>query len=135
MKAVVATKYGPPEVLVFKEFDKPIPKDNEVLIKIFATSGHIGDSRMRRFDIPGGFIIQILARVMLGFSGPSRIAKNSVLGMDLAGEIEEVLTYFFRKVECRVLGLTRSLSFYQFFECRDPDLARCSEFTGRPDIP
>ena len=90
MKAIVATKYGPPEVLVFKEFDKPVPKDNEVLIKIFATSGHIGDSRMRRFDIPGGFIIQILARIMLGFNGPSRIAKNSVLGMDIAGEIEEV---------------------------------------------
>ncbi|UCE15147.1 MAG: NAD(P)-dependent alcohol dehydrogenase [Candidatus Heimdallarchaeota archaeon] len=90
MKAVVATKYGPPEVLMFKEIDIPIPKDNDVLIKIFATSGHIGDSRMRRFDIPGGFIIQIIARLMLGFSGPSRIAKNSILGMDIAGEIVEV---------------------------------------------
>ncbi len=90
MKVVVCTKYGPPEVLEFKEIEKPIPKGNEVLIKIHATSGHIGDSRMRRFDIPGGFIIQILARLMLGLKGPSRIAKNSVLGIDLAGEIVEV---------------------------------------------
>ena len=63
---------------------------NEVLIKIYATSGHIGDSRMRRFDIPGGFLIQILARLMLGISRPSRMAKKSILGMDIAGEIAAV---------------------------------------------
>jgi len=90
MKAVICTKYGPPEVLEFREIEKPIPKDNEVLIKIYATSGHIGDSRMRRFDVPGGLIIQILARLMLGINRPSRIAKSSILGMDLAGEIVEV---------------------------------------------
>jgi len=90
MKAIVCTKYGPPEVLKFQDIEKPIPRKNEVLIKIHATSGHVGDSRMRRFDIPGGFIIQILARVMLGLRGPSRIAKNAILGIDLAGEVVEI---------------------------------------------
>lgn len=90
MKSIICTKYGPPEVLVFKEIEKPIPKDNEVLIKVFATSVHVGDTRMRSFDIPGGFIIHILARLMLGRSRPSRIAKNSILGMDIAGEIVNI---------------------------------------------
>ncbi|MHA1978762.1 MAG: NAD(P)-dependent alcohol dehydrogenase [Candidatus Hodarchaeales archaeon] len=90
MKAVICTKYGPPEVLEFQEVEKPIPKTNEVLIKIFAISGHVGDSRMRSFDIPGGFIIHLLARLMLGIRRPSRIAKQSILGMDIAGEIVAV---------------------------------------------
>jgi NADPH:quinone reductase-like Zn-dependent oxidoreductase len=86
MKAIVYEKYGPPEVLQFKEVDKPTPKDNEVLIRVYATTVHRGDSRMRSFTIPGGVIARFLARIMLGFRGP----KKKILGMELAGDIETV---------------------------------------------
>ena len=86
MKAIVCTEYGPPEVLQFQEVDKPTPEDNEVLIKVIATTVHRGDSRMRGFDIPGPGWQLLLARIMLGFRRP----KNAILGMELAGEIEAV---------------------------------------------
>jgi NADPH:quinone reductase-like Zn-dependent oxidoreductase len=86
MKAIVCTEYGPPEVLQIQEVDKPIPRDNEVLIKIHATTVHRGDSRMRGFDIPGPAWQRPLARIMLGMRGP----RNAILGMELAGEIEAV---------------------------------------------
>jgi NADPH:quinone reductase-like Zn-dependent oxidoreductase len=86
MKAVVCTEYGPPEVLQLKEVDKPTPRDNEVLIRVYATTVHRGDSRMRGFDIPGPGWQLLLARIMLGIRGP----RNAILGMELAGEIEAV---------------------------------------------
>ncbi|NHJ01837.1 MAG: NAD(P)-dependent alcohol dehydrogenase [Candidatus Heimdallarchaeota archaeon] len=86
MKVAYCTKYGPPEVVELREFDKPIPKDTEVLIKIHATSLHRGDSRMRGLDIPGPFFMSILARLFLGF----RRVGNGVLGMELSGIIEAV---------------------------------------------
>lgn len=85
MKAILCTKYGPPEVLEITEVEKPTPKDNEVLIKIYATSVHRGDTRMRSFDIPGPGWQRLLARLMLGFRKP----KWDILGMELAGEIED----------------------------------------------
>ena len=90
MKAIVCTKYGPPEVLKIKEVKKPTPKDNEVLIKVFATTVHIGDTKIRRLE-PGmgsvkDFFFKPMMRIMLGFNGP----RNKILGMELAGDIEAV---------------------------------------------
>ncbi len=84
MKAVICTKYGPPEVLQLKEVAKPVPKDNEVLIKIYATTCHVGDVRIRSFNVP--FWQMIPFRLYLGIARP----KRPILGMELAGEIEAV---------------------------------------------
>jgi NADPH:quinone reductase-like Zn-dependent oxidoreductase len=84
MKAVVCTKYGPPEVLELKEVAKPTPKTKEVLVKIFATTVHTGDRRIRSFDVPR--YQWLLARLFLGLRKP----KRDILGMELAGEIEAV---------------------------------------------
>lgn len=90
MKAIICTKYGAPEVLQYKEVDKPFPKDNEVLIKVIATTVHIGDTKIRRFE-PGlgalnDFIFKPLMRIIVGFRGP----RKRILGMELAGDIEAV---------------------------------------------
>jgi NADPH:quinone reductase-like Zn-dependent oxidoreductase len=84
MKAVICTKYGPPDILELREVPKPTPKGNEVLIKIYATTCHIGDVRVRGFDVP--FWHGIPFRLYLGLTKP----KRPILGMELAGEIESV---------------------------------------------
>jgi NADPH:quinone reductase-like Zn-dependent oxidoreductase len=84
MKAVVYTTYGPPEVLQLKEVEKPVPKDNEVLVKIYATTVTIGDTIMRSLKIPGPRWQRLMGRVYLGIRRP----KRPILGMELAGEIE-----------------------------------------------
>ncbi|MBA7673214.1 Quinone oxidoreductase 1 [subsurface metagenome] len=84
MKAIVCTKYGPPDVLQLKEVEKPIPKDTEVLIRIYAITVTAGDCRARSFTVPPP--MWPTAWIMLGFRKP----RNPILGSDLAGEIEAV---------------------------------------------
>ena len=79
MKAMVYTKYGPPEVLQLKEVDKPTPKEDEALVKVHATSVNFSE---------GGFVRgkPILARLWSGLFKP----KNTILGTDIAGQVEAV---------------------------------------------
>ncbi len=84
MKAVVYSRYGPPEVLQLKDVEKPTPKANEVLIKIHATSVTIGDVIVRSGKHPTSKFQTVMLYLMLGIKKP----KRPVLGMELAGEIE-----------------------------------------------
>lgn len=86
MKAVMYTKYGPPDVLQLKEVERPAPKDNEVLVKIHATTVTIGDTIMRSLNMPIPGWQKPLARLYLGIRSP----KRQILGMELAGDIESV---------------------------------------------
>ena len=84
MRAVVCTRYGPPEVLKIEQVEKPVPKDNEILIKVLATTVTSADSRVRGFRVPISFWLP--ARIALGFTRP----KRAILGSELSGEIESV---------------------------------------------
>jgi NADPH:quinone reductase-like Zn-dependent oxidoreductase len=84
MKAVITTKYGPPEVLEVREVEKPAPNDNEVLIKIHSTTVTAGDCEMRSLKLP--FLYQLVLRMGFGFTKP----RNKIPGTELAGEIEAV---------------------------------------------
>lgn len=85
MQAVVWTKYGPPEVLQLKAVEKPSPKDNEVLIRIAATTVTAGDCELRSLKLPRLF--GLILRLYMGLGKPRRI---QILGMELAGEVEAV---------------------------------------------
>lgn len=84
MKAIICTKYGPPEVLQVKDVEKPSPRNNEVLIKIFATSVTASDCIIRSFKLP--VTMWIPARLALGITKP----RKAILGLVLSGEIERV---------------------------------------------
>ena len=102
MKAIVWTEYGPPDGLKLQEVEKPAPKDDEILIKIYATTVTAGDCEMRRLELP--LMLSFPVRVYAGLLRPKRIP---ILGQELAGEVEEVgqLVRAFKKGD-QVFGTT-----------------------------
>jgi len=85
MKAIVCTKYGSPDVLQLKEVEKPTPKDNEVLVKVYATTVTAVDCEMRRFNkFP--LWLWLPVRIGFGITGP----RKKILGAELSGKIEAV---------------------------------------------
>lgn len=84
MKTVIYTEYGPPEVLRVTELPKPSPTEDEVLVKVRATTVTVGDTIMRSLKIPGPWWQRLGARLFLGIRKP----KRAILGMELAGDVE-----------------------------------------------
>ncbi len=85
MNAIVWTKYGPPDVLQLGEVEKPTPKDNEVLVKVYAATVTAGDCEARSLKFP--LWLSLPMRIYVGLRKPKRI---TILGQELAGEIESV---------------------------------------------
>jgi NADPH:quinone reductase-like Zn-dependent oxidoreductase len=81
MKAIVRSGYGPPDVLQLKDVEKPVPKNNEVLIRVYATTVTTADGMMRRGESLAG-------RIVMGFGSPRK--RYRIPGLELAGEIESV---------------------------------------------
>jgi len=85
MKAIVLTNYGSPDVLQLKEVEKPTPKDNEVLIRIYATTVTAGDCEVRSLDFP--FYLKLPIRLWIGFIKPR---GTTIPGTEFSGVIEAV---------------------------------------------
>ena len=85
MKAIIWTRYGPPDVLQLKEVERPVPKHNEVLIKVYATTVTAGDCEARGLKFP--MWLSFPMRLYIGLRKPKR---RVILGQELAGEIEAV---------------------------------------------
>ena len=120
MKAVVYKNYGPPEVLQIQDVEKPVPKENEVLVKIHTTTVTIGDVIVRIGKHPDSKFFSIMLRLVFGLTKPRR----TVLGMEIAGEIEEIgkgVTKFLKGDQ--VFGSTFSLKFggYAEYKCFPED--------------
>lgn len=84
MKAAVYDRYGPPEVVYIKKVPTPQPKDNEVLVRIHATTVNSGDWRVRSLEVPTGF--GLIMRLAMGVFAP----RNKILGMEFSGVVEAI---------------------------------------------
>ncbi|MCX6175487.1 MAG: NAD(P)-dependent alcohol dehydrogenase [Ignavibacteriales bacterium] len=113
MKAIICKKYGPPENLEIVEYKNPIPKDDEVLIKIYATSVTDSDIFIRSSNVP--FRVIIPFRLMIGILKP----RNEIIGEVFSGVIEKTGTRIKRfKVGDQVYGITgMSLGAYADYKC------------------
>lgn len=101
MKAIICTKYGAPDVLQIQEVNKPIAKNNEILVKIISTAVNSGDTRVRGLAVEG--FMKIIMRLVLGFYKP----RKSILGTVYAGIVEEVGTNVLKfKKGDHVFGMT-----------------------------
>ena len=118
MRAVLWTAYGPAEVLKIRDIEVPAPKDNEVLVRVHATTVSPGDCEMRSFKV--GFEYFVPARLMFGLLRPR---KGRILGQELAGVVEAVgkdVTRF--KEGDQVYGSTGfGLGTYAQFKCLPED--------------
>jgi NADPH:quinone reductase-like Zn-dependent oxidoreductase len=120
MKAIVYEKYGPPEVLQLKEVEKPFPKDNEVLIKVFASTVTATDCVFRKGEPK-------FARLFTGITKP----KNQILGSEFAGVIETIgkdVRVF--RVGDKVFGTTPGYGSYAEYICLSEEK---STITKMPD--
>ncbi|WP_282020197.1 NAD(P)-dependent alcohol dehydrogenase [Planomicrobium okeanokoites] len=119
MRAMVCTRYGPPEVLELQELDKPVPKAGEILIKVHASTVTAGDCEMRSFKFP--VLLWIPLRLYLGVRKP----RMKVLGQEFAGEVESAGSEQTLFVEGdRIFGSTElKLGAYADYLCLPADYA------------
>jgi NADPH:quinone reductase-like Zn-dependent oxidoreductase len=101
MKAVICTNYGLPEVLKIQEVSKPLPTDNQILVKIVATAANSGDVRVRSLDVKG--FMKVIMRLVLGISKP----RKPILGTVFSGIVESVGNKVSKfKIGDKVFGMT-----------------------------
>lgn len=137
MKAVICTRYGPPEVLHLNEVEKPKPGNNEVLIKIIATAVTASDCIIRGFNMPGDHkfpmkqIMGLMMRFYIGFRKP----KNPVLGLILSGVIEEAGQDIARfKKGDQVIGFTGySFGAYAEYKCMSEKESKLGCLAPKPN--
>ncbi len=131
MKAIVWTKYGSPDGLQLREVAKPAPRDNEVLIKVYAATASQADTQLRRLKLPLLFAIPL--RLYLGFIKPTRI---TILGTEFAGEIEsagkDVTLY---KPGDQVFGYTGlGMGTYAEYMCLSEKLSALASVMGKKPV-
>lgn len=120
MKAVICTKYGEPNVLKLTEVKKPIPKENEILVKIHSTAVTASDCLLRGLNVPGGHrfpikqLMKFGMRMFIGFTKP----RNPILGLVFSGIIEEANNVSSFKLGDEVFGFTGvSRGTYAEYKC------------------